>query len=77
MTRFVAPSSAICSISCIANNECGAAIFDKEKLECTLHKTAMADEVESSPPNGMVYLVTISARDAVSKLYLGVHSMSS
>ena len=58
-------SAEVCSIQCIANRECKAAIFDKNELKCFLYKTAMLNEVEAETPNGLTYLVTISARNEV------------
>ena len=58
-------SAEVCSIQCIANKECKAAIFDKNESKCFLYKTAMLNEVEAETPNGLTYLVTISARNKV------------
>ena len=59
---LTASSPAACSTRCIEQKSCQAALFNETDLKCTLHKSAMVNERRSSSPNGLVYLVTVSAR---------------
>ena len=56
----------MCSLHCISNKDCQAAIFNSRTLICKLYEKAMMHEVISSSATELVYLVTVSARNMVS-----------
>ena len=60
------PSSPVCSLYCISNKGCQAAIFNSRTLICKMYKKATEIEVKSSSATDLVYLVTESARNMVS-----------
>ena len=47
-------------------------MFNTSDSKCSLYKSAMSEEVHSSTPNGLVYLVTSSTRAAVRVVMLAL-----
>ena len=54
-----------CAAFCVTQRECTSAVFNSSEFKCSLYESAMSEEVYSSKPNGLVYLVTSSARAKV------------
>ena len=63
-----ATTAVACAAFCVDQSECASAVFNTSESKCSLYESAMSEEVYSSTPNGLVYLVTSSARAEV-RLY--------
>ena len=68
----LATTTVACAGLCVKEKECTSAVFNSSELKCSLYKSAMSEEVYSSTPNGLVYLVTSSARAEVRVVMLAL-----
>ena len=62
-----------CAAFCVTQRECTSAVFNTSESKCSLYESAMSEEVYSSTPNGLVYLVTSSARAEVRVVMLALN----
>ena len=69
---FLATTTVACAALCVDQRECTSAVFNISEFKCSLYESAMSEEVYSSTPNGLVYLVTSSARAEVRVVMLAL-----
>ena len=61
-----------CAALCVDQRKCASAVFNTSDSKCSLYESAMSEEVYSSTSNGLVYLVTSSARAEVRVVMLAL-----